>query len=246
MQPAQSKLRLIKFPPLTEAIFVKRLNRFTVRVIIDDKTEIAHLHDPGRLQELLIQGATLYLRRANGKNRKTNWDVILVKKGRQLVAIYSTLANRLLAHLLRERQLPGLKEWRFARSEPRFGRGRFDFELARGKRRKFVEVKSVSLVENGIAKFPDAPTERGRRHLRELADAVKMGYKAIILFVVTRHDAESLRPNWQRDPEFAKALDHAIRQGVKAIAFKCKIKRKSMVLDCQIPIYPGERNRKCP
>lgn len=229
---------MIEFPPLTEAIFVERLNRFAVSAIVDGKSVLAHLHDPGRLLELLIPGATLYLRRANGHDRKTDWDVILVKKGRQLVAIYSTLANRLLAHLLRERQFPGLRGWGLVRTEPAFGKGRFDFELARGKRRMFVEVKSVSLVENGIAKFPDAPTERGRRHLVELADAVKQGYEAMILFIVTRFDADSLQPSWKRDPEFDHTLNHVIRQGVKAIAFKCKVKRQKMILDCQIPIYP--------
>jgi sugar fermentation stimulation protein A len=229
---------------LIEAIFVERLNRFAVRVIIDDKTETAHLHDPGRLQELLIPGARLYLRKANRHNRKTGWDVILIKKGRQLVVIYSTLANQLLAHLLRERQFPGLRGWRLVRTEPPFGKGRFDFELARGKRRMFVEVKSVSLVENGIAKFPDAPTKRGRRHLEELADAVNQGYQAKVLFIVTRNDADSLQPNWKRDPEFGHTLNHVIRQGVKAIAFKCKIKRQAMALDCQIPIYPGEQIEK--
>ncbi len=233
---------MIKFPPLIEAIFVERFNRFVVSAIIDGKTETAHLHDPGRLQELLIPGARLYLRRASGQNRRTDWDVILVKKGRQLVVIYSTLANQLLAHLLRERQFPGLRGWRLVRTEPAFGKGRFDFELARGERRMFVEVKSVSLVENGLAKFPDAPTKRGRRHLKELADAVSQGYKAMVLFMVTRHDADSVQPNWLRDPEFAQTLNHVIRQGVKAMAFKCKIKRHSMALDCQIPVCSKEQN----
>lgn len=233
---------MIKFPPLTEATFVERLNRFVVGVIVDGKSETAHLHDPGRLQELLIPGARLYLRRANGHHRKTDWDVILVKKGSQLVAIYSTLSNRLVGSLMRDCRFPGLKGWRLVRAEPAFGKGRFDFELIRGKRRMFVEVKSVSLVENGIAKFPDAPTERGRRHLMELADAVRQGHEARILFIVTRHDADSFKPNMQRDPKFPQALNHVINHGVKALSFKCKIKRQAMILDRRIPIHTDSQD----
>jgi sugar fermentation stimulation protein A len=231
---------MLKFPPLKQALFEERLNRFLVRVNIDGKSELAHLHDPGRLQELLLPGAKLYLQKAGNPDRKTRWDVMLVKKGRIYVAIYSVMANRLAKKLFAQRIFPGFKSWELMRSEPKFKNSRFDFELARGDEKMLVEVKSVSLVEKGIAPptagFPDAPTERGRRHLVELADAVAQGYKASVIFMVTRNDARMFRPHTVRDPRFSETLKYAVKQGVKAYCFKCKIKIKSIALDSRIPI----------
>lgn len=227
---------MLILPPLIPALFEERLNRFLVRVNIDGRSHFAHLHDPGRLKELLIPSARLYLQKAGNPSRKTRWDVILVKKGRIPVAIYSVLANRLVKKLLAERDFPGLKGWKLIRSEPKFKNSRFDFELARGEEKMLVEVKSVSLVENGIAMFPDAPTERGRRHLLELADAVAQGYKASVIFIVTRNDARVFKPHTIRDPRFSEALKDAEKQGVKLYCFKCKVKSKSIGLDSRIPI----------
>ena len=228
---------MIKFPPLTEARFVERPNRFLVKVDIGGKPAYAHLHDPGRLQELLVPGAKLFLQKADNPQRKTSWDIILVKKDAVYVAIYSTLANRLANKLFAEQRFPGFKSWKLKRSEPRFGNGRFDFELAKGKERMLVEVKSVSLVENDIAMFPDAPTERGRRHLLELADAVSRGYKATVIFMVTRNDALRFRPHARRDPRFAATLEQVAKQGVRMHCYKCEVDRKSIALDSRIPIH---------
>lgn len=227
---------MIKFPPLIEATFVKRPNRFAVEAGIDGKPVIVHLHDPGRLQELLVPGARLFLAEAISASRKTSYDIILVRKGHQLVAIYSTLANRLVGGLLSNREFPGLKSWTLVKTEPAFGNHRFDFELGKGDQTMFIEVKSVSLVENGVALFPDAPTERGRRHLLALARAVRQGYRAMAIFIVTRHDALSFRANEERDPAFFQTLQYVTSQKVRTLAFKCKIKRESMSLDSRIPV----------
>jgi len=231
---------MIKFPPLTEARFIKRPNRFLVKVDIGGKPAYAHLHDPGRLRELLVPGAKLYLQKAENPQRKTAWDIILVKKGPVYVAIYSTLVNRLAKKLFAEQCFPGFKSWKLVRSEPRFGNSRFDFELSKGGERMLVEVKSVSLVEEGIAPptagFPDAPTERGRRHLLELSDAVSQGYKAAVIFIVTRNDAGLFIPLAQRDPRFAEALNQVAGRGVKMHCHKCQVDRKSIALDSKIPI----------
>jgi sugar fermentation stimulation protein A len=126
------------------------------------------------------------------------------------------------------------------RSEPKFGGGRFDFELAKGRKKMLVEVKSVSLVEDGVAPptagFPDAPTERGRRHLVELADAVSQGYKASVIFMVTRNDAALFQPHAERDPEFAETLKMVAEQGVKIHCFKCDIDIKKIALSSKIPV----------
>jgi len=227
---------MLKFPPLKEAVFEERPNRFVVRAKIDGRSELAHLHDPGRLKELLVPGAKLYLQKADNPMRKTGWDVILVKKGRVLVAIYSILANRLAKKLFSSGDFPGFKSWKLERSEPRFGKGRFDFELSKGKDKMLVEVKSVSLVEKGVAMFPDAPTVRGRRHLLELAEAVKQGYQSSVIFIVTRNDASIFKPHILRDSKFSEGLKQAIQQNVKAHCFKCKVSNKSISLDKKIPI----------
>ncbi|UCC79063.1 MAG: DNA/RNA nuclease SfsA [Candidatus Zixiibacteriota bacterium] len=232
---------MIKFPPLTEALFVERPNRFLVNIKIDGRSEFAHLHDPGRLQELLIPGAKLYLQKTGGPNRKTRWDVILVRKGRIYVAIYSVLANRLAKKLFAERNFPGLRSWKLIRSEPKFKNGRFDFELARRDEKMLVEVKSVSLVENGIAMFPDAPTERGRRHLLKLTEAMAEGYNACVIFIVTRNDARLFKPHTTRDPDFSETLKHAAKQGVKLYCFKCNVSREHMHLSSRIPIQTSRR-----
>jgi sugar fermentation stimulation protein A len=231
---------MIKFPPLTEALFLERPNRFLVKVEIDGRPVFAHLHDPGRLRELLVPGAKLYLQKANNPQRKTRWDIILVEKGAVYVAIYSTLVNRLAKKLFANQTFPGFKSWKLVKSEPAYGNSRFDFELSRGREKMLVEVKSVSLVEDGIAPptagFPDAPTERGRRHLLELADAVSRGYKSSVIFIVTRNDATLFQPHTERDPRFAETLKQVANQGVKIHCFKCDVGRKSMALDSKIPV----------
>jgi len=232
----ESSEYVYKFPPLTRAGFVERPNRFTVVVAINGSREFAHLHDPGRLQELLLPGATLYLAKAANPERKTAWDIILVEKDKRLVMIYSTMANRLCRHLFEQRLFPGLTGWKLAKTEPRFGAGRFDFELARGDKRMLIEVKSVSLVEDGIARFPDAPTVRGARHLRELAAAIKKGYRSRVIFIVTRSDAHLMEPHIQRDPDFARELKLAVKTGVRCSAHLLHIKKDGIRLAHKVPI----------
>jgi sugar fermentation stimulation protein A len=226
---------MLKFPSLAEALFIERLNRFAVLVNMGGKEEVAHLHDPGRLQELLIPGARLYLQKASNPDRKTGWDIIIVRTGSQLIVIYSIISNRLVKSLLIHREFPGLKGWKLERSEPRFGSGRFDFELSRGRDRMLIEIKSISLVENGVALFPDAPTERGRRHLLELAKASK-SYRTMVIFIVTRGDAISMKPNRQRDPLFAETLERVAQKGVEAVAYNCRVTLKGIRLNKKIPI----------
>lgn len=231
---------MLEFQRLRKAIFIERINRFVVLAKIEGEQEIVHLHDPGRLKELLVPGAKLYLRKAENPERNTKWDVILVRKGNRFVVIYSTMSNQLVKALLLNRQFPGLKSWELEKAEPRYGKGRFDFELSRDGRRMFIEVKSVSLVEDRIARFPDAPTERGRRHLLELANASKRGYEAMVVFVVTRNDASSMEPHSQRDPEFAETLNRVTRQGVKTVAYVCDVTLQGMKLNKRIPVITGD------
>jgi sugar fermentation stimulation protein A len=185
----------------------------------DGRRVRAHLADPGRLRELLVAGAPLRLRPApRGGLRSTRHTVSLVRApGRPAtwVSINSTFANRLAGNLLAAGRVPGIgRGWTIRREFPRGG-SRFDFLLTRERERGIlVEVKSPSLVVERVARFPDAPTLRGARHLRELEEEVRSGGRALVLFIVQRPDARAVAPNSMTDPGFARALASAARSGV--------------------------------
>jgi sugar fermentation stimulation protein A len=207
-------------PRLLPASFLSRPNRFLVVARLEGGSRVrAHLADPGRLRELLLPGAALRLRRAPpGAARSTRYTVALVRAAEALrpwVSIQSTFANRLAGDLLARGGVPGIGRGWEIRSEIRHGRSRFDFLLHRkGRKEILVEVKSPSLVVEGVARFPDAPTLRGARHLRELEEVARAGGRALVLFIVQREDARAVAPNEDTDPVFARALAAADRAGV--------------------------------
>jgi len=221
-------------PPLLPATFIARPNRFLARVEVSGRRAWAHVHDPGRLQELLTPGAQLLLRPASGA-RKTPYDVMLVKTGRTWVSIYSSLPNRLVKVSLERRELPELGEYPAFSREVRYDNSRFDFRLDTDPP-LWIEVKSASLVINRVALFPDAPTERGRRHIDHLIELVRNGQRATVLFVVQRSDARSLRPNGDTDPDFADACRRAATVGVAFHARTCRLTANSISLGSPIPV----------
>ncbi|MAG21123.1 MAG: DNA/RNA nuclease SfsA [Candidatus Marinimicrobia bacterium] len=203
---------------LTDATFVRRPNRFLTIVRINGREEESHLPDPGRLEELLIPGVRLKVRQvANEKreNRKTDWTTVLVRKGEEWVSIDSTLPNRFVRSLLENRQLSIFKNYQLVQSEVKLGNHRFDFLLQKNGTPLYLEVKSVTLVEDGVAMFPDAVTERGRRHMNALAGLSRSGAGAAVLFVCQRSDVRCFQPQWDRDQKFAQALLEAERAGVR-------------------------------
>ena len=221
-------------PPLVEGTFLSRPNRFLAHVEIGGRCVPAHVHDPGRLLELLRPGARVLLQPAAGA-RKTSHDVMLVRKGEVWVAIYSTLANRLVKEALAAGELPELPAYERFECEVRDGRSRIDFRLG-GPRYTWLEVKSATLVEEGTARFPDAPTERGRRHLDHLAALARQGTRAVLLFVVPRSDAVALSANRATDPDFAAALARAHASGVEILARNCRVGPGQIELGCPIPV----------
>jgi sugar fermentation stimulation protein A len=208
-----------KAGPLVPAFFLARPNRFVVEAVLGDGRRVAaHLADPGRLRELLVPGAPLRLRPVPIETaRKTRYTVALVRsaaRSRAWVSVDTSLPNRLAEMLLERGAVRGVgRGWTLQR-EFRHGRSRFDFRLTRGAETMLVEVKSVSLVEEGIGRFPDAPTQRGTRHVSELETFVREGGRALVLFIVQRHDATSVTSNPRTDPRFAAALARARRSGV--------------------------------
>ena len=237
-----TELRLAMPGPLHEASFIERPNRFVVhcRLANGSKTVRAHLPDPGRLRELLVPGRRLWLRHHDDPARRTAWSALLVQnvEGNGWVSIDTTLPNRLIELALRQKVLGEFRGWSYERREYPVGHSRFDFLLAHRDGRKMVlEVKSVTLVEHGIALFPDAVTARGRRHLEELSElAGNASWEASLLFVVQRADARRVKAARELDPDFADALQHARASGVKISARRCSVDPLAIALLDPIPV----------
>jgi sugar fermentation stimulation protein A len=220
---------------LSWARFISRTSRFTVLVDQGGQRFECYLANPGRLRELLIPDRKLLLRRACG-NRKTKFDVIGAQVESQVVTIDSRIPNELMREAFQAEKLPEFRGYRYVRSEPRFGASRLDF-LLEGERPCLVEVKSCTLVRDGTALFPDAPTTRGLRHLTELCDALNKGYRACIVFVVLRNDAVNFMPNWETDPKFSLKLHDVCSQGVEAIAYTTNYEERAIELSMSINTF---------
>ena len=222
--------------PLHDAIFLKRLNRFLTLIDVDGKIFKSHLPDPGRLSELLIPGAKLKVRYVNRQfsKRKTSWTTLMVKQSNQWISIDSTLPNRFIKYLLERKNLPQFKDFKLKKPEVLVGEHRFDFLLEKLGEPFYLEVKSVTYVEKGMAKFPDAVTERGMKHAYSLAQMSEEGKKTGILFVCQRSDATNFRPMWNRDPKFSEALVFAERAGVQINVIVTKVSPTSITYHKEI------------
>lgn len=202
-----------------------------------------HMADPGRLNELLLPDRRVWIRWAASPTRKTDWSAVLVEApdGEGLVSVDTTLPNRLVRRALEAGVLEELEGWALERAEFRLGRSRIDFLLAREGRRLALEVKSVTLVEDGVALFPDAVTARGARHVRELADvagsvdAEGRRWEAAILFVLQRPDAGRIEAARSIDPDFAEALAEAKAAGVRVLGRRCRVTPSRLELGAAVP-----------
>ncbi len=220
---------------LGSGIFLRRPNRFLVILKTLDGLRRCHLRDPGRLSELLRPGAIIIFRERNPLGRKTNCEVLLVWDGRVWTVVNSSLHNDLAIEIIKNGLLTELGSPRSIKREFRFRNSRVDF-LLEDEERTLLEVKGCTLVRDGLALFPDAPSERGRRHVLNLINALKLGYRAVILFLVMRPDAEVLSPNWEIDPEFSNALAKAIESGVIVLAVKFAYRRREIMPVGKVPV----------
>lgn len=208
------------------------------RVAVGREAIDAFVPDSGRLAELLCPGAEVYVKEvALRDGRRTTHDLCLVRQGGTLVSVDSRLPNRLVAKALEDQTLPWFSGYRTIAAEPRVGCGRLDFHLSGpGLPDCFIEVKSCTLVRDGVGFFPDAPTLRGRRHLEELSRLRSKGLRAAVLFVIQRADAASFSPHALVDPLFARRLREAIDSGVEAYALKCRVQLEGISLAEQVPV----------
>lgn len=212
---------------IVQGKFLARPNRFIAHIAIDGKEEICHVKNTGRCRELLQPEATVYCADCLCPTRKTRYDLIAVKKGTRLINMDSQAPNAAVGQWL---QCGGLGQVEYIKPETTFGDSRFDFSFIKDGRLCFLEVKGVTLENDGICAFPDAPTIRGAKHLRELTRLCKEGYGAYVLFVIQMQDVKYLHPNDATDPEFGKALREAANAGVEVLAYDCTVTPGTMDL----------------
>lgn len=222
----------MRYGKLLEAEFVERLNRFVAVVNLNGELLKCHVRNTGRLKELLIPQAKVFIEESDNSSRKYKYSLIQVMKGDIPVNIDSQAPNRMA--------LEWAKKYFGAEAvvkpEQTFGDSRFDLYVETGVRRIFVEVKGVTLEHEQIAYFPDAPTERGVKHLYELAESVKQGYEAYILFVIQMKGVGGFSPNDSTQPVFGEALRYAVDQGVKALAYDCVVSGGEVYIDKPVPV----------
>lgn len=215
-------------------VFQARPNRFIAMVELDGETRRCHVPNTGRLRELLLPGAVVWCQFHPEPGRKTAWTLLAVEHRGTVVNIDSQIPNRLAADFVRSGGL-GLMPDR-VQPERTFGDSRLDLYYEAGPVRGFAEVKGVTLNEDGTARFPDAPTERGVKHLHSLVRAVEAGYRAAALFVIQRSDVTRFEPNQARDPAFARALREAAAQGVEVRALICTVTPGALEITGEVPV----------
>lgn len=217
----------MRYNNMVPGIFLARPNRFIAHVEIDGKTEICHVKNTGRCRELLPEGARVWCQRSDNPNRKTKFDLITVQKGCRLINMDSQAPNTAVKEWL---LAGGLGKISDLKGEYTHGDSRFDFTFFKDGRRCFLEVKGVTLEQDGVCAFPDAPTERGAKHLHGLTKLAGEGYGAYVLFVIQMADVQYLHPNDTTDPNFGKALREAAAAGVQVLAVDCAVTEESMVI----------------
>ena len=223
----------MQYGKMVEGRFLQRPNRFIAHVEIGGETQICHVKNTGRCRELLPRGAQVWCLDSPSPHRKTRYDLIAVLKGRRLINMDSQAPNAAAKQWLMG---GGLGEITQLRSETTHGDSRFDFSFQKDGRMCFLEVKGVTLEENGVCAFPDAPTVRGVKHLKELAKLAQEGYGAYVLFVIQMEGVEYLHPNDVTDPAFGAALRQAAQAGVQVLAVDCFVEPDRMEIKGPVPL----------
>ena len=223
----------MKYENIHEGIFLSRPNRFIANVLIDGAETVCHVKNTGRCKELLVSGAAVWCERSDNPTRKTLYDLIAVQKGHRLINMDSQAPNKAVYEWLSGGGLGAIEN---LRSETTYGTSRFDFSFEKGGKRCFLEVKGVTLEHGGICAFPDAPTQRGAKHLRELTALSKEGFGAYVLFVIQMSDVRYLRPNDSTDPAFGTALREAAAAGAQILAMDCRVTPDTMILQNPVEV----------
>lgn len=217
---------------IQQGIFIARPNRFLAIVEVDGRQEVCHVKNTGRCRELFLPGATVYIQKTDNPLRKTKFDLIAVRKGARLINVDSQAPNKVTAEYL-PKFFPNI---RFIQPEAFYKSSRFDFYTETEQEKIFMEVKGVTLEQDNVAFFPDAPTERGVKHLKELCDCMQEGYQAYILFVLQMADICSFPPTMRPIPQFGKTLRIADKAGVKILAKSCLVTPNTLEITNSVPV----------
>ncbi|WP_082051364.1 DNA/RNA nuclease SfsA [Rossellomorea aquimaris] len=228
---------------LIQGIFLERLNRFVLECQIPSGSiEKVHLPDPGRLKELLVRGNPIWLQASTDPKRKTKWSAVMTydASNGMYVSLNTQYPNRLVLEALQQEMVEELKDWQLEKAEYKVGGSRFDFLLThkRHEQKLLLEVKSVTMVEDGMGKFPDAVTSRGARHVEELTHLQMDGsYQAAVLFIAQRTDLSGITSAPEIDPHFARVMEEAANQGVRFFGRTCIVTPERIALNGPVPVY---------
>ncbi|MBD5141740.1 MAG: DNA/RNA nuclease SfsA [Ruminococcus sp.] len=221
----------MRYENIVKGKFLARPNRFVAHVEIDGEEKICHVKNTGRCRELLVRDCTVYLDKAKNPERKTKYDLVAVEKGQRLINMDSYAPNIAAGEFL-----PKIFPDCIIKSEYTYGNSRFDFYIEDNNRKILLEVKGVTLEQDGVVMFPDAPTERGLKHVNELISCAKDGYEAYLLFVVQMDKVKYFTPNYGTHPQFGEALKKASQEGVKLLAYDCAVTPDSMEIKSPVCI----------
>ncbi len=214
----------MKYNDIVEGKFISRPNRFIAQVEINGQEITVHVKNTGRCKELLIKGVTVYLQKAKNPDRKTPYDLIAVDTPIGIINIDSQAPNVVVKEWLLK------QDYDLVHPEYKYGNSRIDFYMEKANEKYLLEVKGCTLIEDGIGYFPDAPTERGTKHLKELTAASKLGYKAMVAFVIQVENVSEVRPNIKTDPDFALAFKEAKEAGVEILFLQCKVAADELLI----------------
>ena len=232
----------MRYERIEKAVFLERPNRFIAYTELNGRKEIVHVKNTGRCAELLVPGASVYIQRSANPDRKTKWDLISVEKGERMINMDSQIPNRLVEEWIRGGHL--FRDVMLVRPETTYGNSRFDLYVEAEGKRIFIEVKGVTLEENGVCRFPDAPSERAVKHLEELILAKQEGYETYVFFVIQMKDVRYFTPNTDTHPAFAEALRRAAAAGVHILAYDCTVSPDSIEIDSPVDIVLGSPELK--
>lgn len=224
----------MKYRKIVEGTFVDRPNRFIAHVEIEGRVETVHVKNTGRCRELLQPGAKVYLEESDNSARKTRYDLVKVVKGDRLVNMDSQAPNKVVQEFIEQGKL--FKEVTKVRPETTYGKSRFDFYVEAGGQKIFIEVKGVTLEEDGVVRFPDAPSERAVKHVEELVAAKKDGYQVYVLFVIQMERVRYFTPNDRTHKAFGDVLRAAAKEGVKVLAYECDVTEDGLEISKEVEV----------
>ncbi len=226
----------MKYTKVIKGIFLERPNRFIARVIINGNEETVHVKNTGRCREILRPGTEVILEEADNENRKTKYSLVGAYKGDVLINIDSQIPNMVISESIKNNEIEEFQNITFLKREVTFKNSRFDIYCEGTNRKIFIEIKGVTLEKDKTAMFPDAPTQRGLKHVMELMEAVKIGYEGFVIFLIQMKGVNYFTPNYEMDSKFSEGLKKAAKNGVKILAFDSIVEEDGIILGESIKV----------